>query len=236
MIMEFARLVKTIWDVDKTEFNDQYYKDRISELIVYRHFEAHISKQSWYIVGYKAIIAAYSISWLSQYLEMAKLHLDLDLIWRNQDVPQGLIDAMLAIGERLFEEMGRPRDGRAPNVTQLAKRQALWADLRRVPIPISLSKIPTADKSARRDGLIEAKAIRVLDDGIEAQRLVIGKGDMYWSRILEWLEKKGDVSMIDRVALNTARDPNRVPSEKQSLRLVALSELANQLGFLEPPP
>jgi hypothetical protein len=232
MIMEFSKLIRQQWDKDKQQFNDQYYRDRIAELIVYRRFEARVVQESWYLVGYKAIIVAYALSWFARHIHGVKRSLDLTGIWKAQDVPKKLLDVLITVGHGIFSEMQRERDGKAQNVTQLAKRQTLWERLKGLEISLPDIDAVTIKISDHNDDARAAKRQRAVDDGIEAQRAVVDHGSKYWGRLREWFEARGYMEKSDRAALNSAASEGSLPSERQALRLLALKALAEKQGFL----
>ncbi|MFC5849272.1 AIPR family protein, partial [Deinococcus petrolearius] len=75
--------------------------------------------------AYRANIVAYTVAWLAEYTGR---RLDLDRIWREQQVPQGLIDLMEQVMRGVQEAIVTLPGG--SNVTEWCKKPRAWEDIR----------------------------------------------------------------------------------------------------------
>ena len=231
MIMEFSKDVKNGWGQDRQQYNDQYFRDRVAESILYRTFEASLVRQDWYVVGFKAIIAAYSFARLWRFMDELGVSVDRSQIWRTQEAPRAAIAALLHIGEIVYGAMNRLMDGRNANLTQLAKRQTCWEDVKSVAVTVSDIASFTISRQEIEPERREARKLRAVDDGIEAQQVVIELGSEFWAALLTWLDSRGSVASTDRSALRVASTADNLPSEKQAQRLLALKAFSESNGF-----
>jgi hypothetical protein len=231
MMMEFSKHVRDGWNQDRQQYNDQYYRDRIAEIIMYRAFEANLVKEAWYVVGFKAIIASYSIAKLS--LEISKLDrvVDLGQIWRSQCPSPTALTSLLEIGKTMFSAMNELKDERNANLTQLVKRQVFWEDVKSVRVSLPGIASFTVSKGDLEPERKEARKLRGMDDGIEAQSAVVQLGSQFWINLNAWLDSKGQVASLDRAALSLVATNGGLPSEKQARRLLLLKAQAEKNGF-----
>ncbi|MCY4575406.1 MAG: hypothetical protein OXC55_02175 [Chloroflexi bacterium] len=117
------------------------------------------------------------------------------------------------------------------NVTEWAKQQACWNRVSEAPLDLpsafegelqSQSDVAEAQKEAVRDQ-------QVLN-GIEAQTAVVNAGSEFWKGVYEWGDARRLISPDEKGMLTVAMlIPSKVPSEKQSQRLLeTLSRLQEE--------
>ena len=110
------------------------------------------------------------------------------------------------------------------NVTEWAKQQACWHRVMSLQVAWPESLETELISSAERD---EVKRTAVKDqkmlNGIEAQTVVVQAGPALWSDAKVWGMSKGLLSPDDQGILDVAISiPDKVPSEKQSLRIIEI--------------
>lgn len=233
---EFAKRVDAAWTTDPDAFHEEYYRNCVSRLIVFRSLESLVSQQSWYYGGYRAIIVTYSIAKLSNIIaSMKRGSVDLRKIWKAQEIYAELGEQLLEISERVFESLSRLPDSQI-NLTQWAKRQSCWDQVRQLPISLSgdfIASLVEADASAEEARA--SRAMQVLDSGIDAQSAILSLGSEYWRAALAWAEARGNLSAPDRTALKAAAGfSTALPTDKQSKRLLQLKSIFEQTGFVIP--
>ena len=68
----FVKLANQIideWEKHETIFNDNYFKESVALMILFKRIEKLVTIQPWYEAGYRANIVAYSISLLARMIE-----------------------------------------------------------------------------------------------------------------------------------------------------------------------
>lgn len=87
-----------------------------------------VQKSEWYRSdrGYKAQIVTYTIAACAEGFRAAELQIDLDRIWREQEVPRTLLDWMFVEAWRVSEILKSPPES-VRNVSEFAKREFCWA-------------------------------------------------------------------------------------------------------------
>src|SRR5690606_920912 len=112
------------------------------------------------------------------------------------------------------------------NISEWAKKSACWSRVQSIPfdLPEELDLLlldPQAKKAVAKD----AKAVQKMDNGIEAPARVLQLGTSMWSRAGAYAVQRKMLSPADHSLIRLATR-GAIPTEKQSLRLVAaLSEL-----------
>ena len=234
----FKKWAETIvgeWEKNSDIFNDLYFKNIVSVLIMFRYLEKAIPKQSWYESGYRANIIVYTISFLNliiseQYGEMV---LDRNSIWQKQGLSDSLETVLIELAKFIFDHItseSRP----VMNVTEWCKRSECWEQCKKLvyklPSGFENNLIYIEDvKETERDG---RKARKMLN-GIESQFEVVQKGIEFWRRVALFMVEKKLLSEKEMSILQVAitMDKGRTPSDKQSAIILNILEKAKGEGF-----
>ena len=60
--LRFAECVTKSWDADSSRFHDEYFRDEVAKIIIFRALEKLVPKEPWYDGGYRAQVVTYSIA------------------------------------------------------------------------------------------------------------------------------------------------------------------------------
>ena len=87
--MKFADYIDEQWQIDDTQFNENYYQTIVGLTIMFNYLTAYIPKQSWYEGGYRANIITYTIALFHRLIkrQYPGRELDFSLIWSKQKLP-----------------------------------------------------------------------------------------------------------------------------------------------------
>jgi hypothetical protein len=233
---EFAKRIDAEWSDDPEAFHEEYFRDAVSRMIVFRGSEHLVSSQPWYYGGYRAIIVTYTLAKLAHDLNAAKRGvIDYKRIWRNQEPYPELMNVIAEMSQEVFESLSVLPEAQK-NLTQWAKRQACWEQIRRLPAILSDAFLRTlvepveVAKAARA-----ARGVQMIDSGVDQQAAVLSMGSAYWLAAFEWAESKGGLAQSDRQALIAAAGaPLSLPNDKQSKRLLELKKRFEDAGFISP--
>ena len=220
----FAQAVGKEWTNNDNRFNEVYYRHLIAKAIVFRKVEKLVSQQPWYGGGYRANVVAYTIAKIAHEVKERRKSIDLDRIWRTQDIYPELENALVIVAEAVHEVITAPPTLNS-NITEWAKQQACWNRVRKLPIdlPRSFGETLISDEEVKEQHKAGIKDQKELN-GIQAQTAVLNAGGDFWHTLKEWGEKENLLSFKEASILDiAARVPQKIPSEKQSL--VAMSTL-----------
>ncbi|MGV3576330.1 MAG: AIPR family protein [Devosia sp.] len=230
----FAVEIGSSWSTTETRYDETWFKRLIAKLIIFRTLEKAVPRQDWYPGGYRANIVAYGISKLVHDAEKMDKVLNLDLVWANQIVPEGMLHCLLIACERATQVITAPESG-IRNITEWAKKQACWSSLMRSEVTYggALSDHlidPEEARAAQRDGKREESII----SGIEAQTTVVELGADFWGRLRLWTAPNRSFSMKDDGILKACSQlGRRLPSERQCVLALTILERARAEGYVD---
>ncbi|MBD3666189.1 AIPR family protein [Sulfitobacter aestuariivivens] len=230
----FAQAVGKEWERNSKRFDETWYRRLIAKIIIFRHLEKIVPKQSWYPGGYRANVITYAISKLAVDVDDMDKVIDLDTVWRHQFLTRDLSDALLLAAETASDVITHPEAG-VNNITEWAKKQACWAVLQRAEIDYGPELMnclvePADAQSVQK----EARRNEAMVSGIEAQARVVEAGGEFWSRLRSWGSEKRMFSPREDGVLRTCGLlPAKLPSEKQAIIALELLEKAREEGYVD---
>ena len=230
----YAKLVGQRWSKDSDQFGELHYRTAIARAILFRTLEKDVSAQSWYDGGYRANIVAYALARFAKLVADNGGFFDYEEVWRWQAVSEAVRSDLVAIAEAMQRVLLKPAAGMA-NVTQWAKRQACWHQAAQTEATLSEAvRGMLLDEAEQRITARDAKKSQKTDDAIGAQALAVQFGDRGWKAALAYAQARKLLSPLQRGILSTFSAPGRLPSEKQSVHLVAALRTLEAEGFVVP--
>ena len=235
--IRFAEWASEEWEKNETNFNEAFFRKIICLKILFKKTDDLVKHATWYEMGYKAQIVAYTLSYLFYIIEKqsADLVLDFRSIWSNQNISHVLEMQIEAIAEAMYCHLVSPtRD--VENVTEWAKRETCWKKAKLINVPLSQeflnSLIPKEEekeenRSAGKEQKLQNNAslmIEVANYGVEKWKNVLNWG------ITEHIFTSQDISFL-RVAIEMEK--GKFPSEKQCVRIMQVLEKAIAEGYPE---
>jgi len=233
---KYASRIGKEWGQSPDKFNEYYYRRIISRAIVFRRVEKLVSAQPWYSGGYRANIVAYSIAIISELARLSNKNVDFGRIWDLQRVPEELEQALAVAAKYVNDDIIQPPEG-ISNISEWCKKEGCWIRLK-----AGLDHLAEQMDDQFWKGLVSkdvlaekektARKTQKIDDGIEAQRKVLGIPAAKWQKIRVAGQAKSLFSSKEVGILQVAeRIPNKIPSEKQSKILIDIVEKARLEGI-----
>ena len=216
---------------------EDYFKDVICRIILFRNVEKMISNAPWYDGGYRAQTVTYSIAYLSYKLSQSNKYFNFNNIWKNQKLPDNLIDVLEEITMVVYRSITAPSEGSA-NVASWAKKIQCWERIKTIPMHLDLEDNLLLDREESRYVTREAvKEVKILK-GIEMQIFVIQQKEGFWIRIFNYFNDHYADSNISNMQMDILRKyangnlgRDNYPSEKQSKILYNLYIQAKNEGL-----
>ncbi|MDP4120824.1 MAG: AIPR family protein, partial [Bacillota bacterium] len=232
---KWAEIIVAEWEKNSDVFNDLYYKNIVSLLIIYRTLEKAIPKQSWYESGYRANVIVYSMSFLHCKIEkqFPNMTLDLGEIWAKQSLSPEFEKQMLLIAKHIFDYI---TDDARPvmNVTEWCKRESCWDGCKKTQFDLSIDiKSCLIYMDDVNESVRSSKKDRKLVNGIEVQAEVINKGSAFWKEVGGFMlsHKLLNPKEMGIMQCAVGMDSGKIPSEKQAVVLMEILERAKDEGF-----
>lgn len=228
---EFAKTITNQLEQDDLAITENYFKNAVCRVILFRNVERMISRSSWYDGGFRAQTVAYSIAYLSYCISKQSRFLNFELIWQSQNLPITLKVALEQIIESIYGIITIPPEGNA-NITQWCKQESCWNIVKEANIAISLNGL-LIDKEESQHLKKESKQLKKLTNGIEIQTFIVQLDDDKKRKLFEYYQRNKGISQMQSDILGKYSNGNlSVPSEKQSAILYKLYDNALNEGFV----
>lgn len=236
----FAQEISQLWDKGENEqakYNKQYFKETVALAIMFKAVEALVSEQEWYSGSFRANIVTYSIAMLHHLLatQFPSKSLDLDLIWRRQDLPPILLKIFKSISRQVYDEIINVRFG-VTNFTQRCKQKKFWDEMPNH-INFDLTSIPVLEelligRDEKKQEEKKAKQIGKMLSGVELLSKVISKGPAFWSELQAFADNHENIMLLpkDQSTL-TMLIRGKVPQDFACKSLVLLLRKCQENGF-----
>lgn len=231
---EYANSVTNTLEKNELAITENYFKDAVARVILFRATEKIVSKASWYQNAFRAQTVAYSIALLSHSIKKRNLFLDFGRIWDEQRLPVELKEIMKVITKKIYERITNPPHGSA-NIAQWCKKEQCWNDIRGIEIDlILLKKLVVTTEEAKYEQK-SGKKQKELENGIEIQMFVVQTDFETWVQLFGYYMSNNNfrsLTITQRDILKKYTDGKiPLPSEKQSKVLYALYQRAVKEGW-----
>ena len=234
----FAHTIGKEWDKRDETFSEEWFRNAISKMIVFRKTERIVSDATgaWYTGGLRANTVCYAIAKLVYDVAEQGQSLDLYLIWNRQSLPEPLIDVLDQYGEVMHAHLLSPPTG-GSNPTEWAKKKACVDAAMKTELEfrsdLSGVLIGTAERHQRT---AEGRRDQPVVSGIQAQAAVAEIGSAEWLCLRNWVRSSGMrlTPSEDGILEAATRLRLRPLTEAQSAKAMAVIERARSQGYQSP--
>lgn len=228
----FSSWIIKVWDSDKNSINQEFYKEMISNIIMFKELDK-LTRNGAGSNGYKANINAYTLSYLYWYLENKKnVKFDYTRVWQKQTVPEKVLTFLDDVSFQVRDELTKTEG----NVTEYAKKQYCWEEIKKNIVidkdydlsSISISKIEAKESKilARKD----EKFNNDLDDVTKVYRKIEQNND-YYKNLLNFLDENIKEFNYKERDLVAKLATNKYLTDKQCKIVLQVIDKAELEGF-----
>jgi len=125
----FAKFTVSLTEKIRPEPDETYFTHLIAKTILFKSAEKIVQGEQF--GGYRANIVTYTLSYLSYKTQQ---DIDLDKIWKQQNLTLPLQQAIQMISREVHQVITNPPDGR--NVTEWCKKESCWKAIQGIPTEI----------------------------------------------------------------------------------------------------
>jgi hypothetical protein len=232
----FADRITADWKDDgkRALYGDDWFRDAVARVILFRTTEQIVSRAAWYEGGYRAQIVAYAAARLAALAEKRSEggRLDFSRVWAAQAVPEPLIRQVDAIAEAMAQVLRNPPQA-GQNISEWAKQQACRKRALETGVDVvsgfdgfvvGRDEVRTAKRDRRDEGRIDEDLARVTE--------VIGLGAPFWQAVERFAMGRRLATPDDLKALHPARNiPRMVPEPWQAGQVIELLRRCRAHGF-----
>ena len=213
----FAEFALRLADRPDQEPDRRYFEHLVAKAILFRRIDRIVAAtyRERGLEAYKAQVVAYAVALISN---RTKRRLDLDAIWRTQQLPPELQDEIPELAVRL-----RAFFDQAPgNIGEWAKKPACWEKARALPWKLSaatVTALTTEDPSSA-----------TVADLSTAELLLVP-----WTEMATWAEDSDKLTPLDRRILTGTAAllmSGKEPTDKQLDKLRKIYVAAVNNGFM----
>ena len=210
---------------DELAITEQYFKDVVCRIIMFKEVEKMTSKASWYQGGYRAQSVTYTISYLSYMISQKKKFLNFNLIWEAQKLSQELLEILESIAEKIYYEITNPPEGNA-NASQWCKKDLCWTTIKELDFQIDIDEDLLLDSEEAKYNKREEKQEKRLVKDLEMQTFVLKTDLDSWKKLYNYYKKDEFELRISPMQLDILSKYSighiSLPSAKQSKVLYGL--------------
>ncbi len=203
-----------------------YFHRLVAKAILFRRCERIVG--ALHLGGYRANIVTYSLAYV---FHKTSQRVDLDAIWREQDVPESIELAIQTVAPEIYRQLTEGAAGR--NVTEWCKTERCWDSVRTTELTLpeglqsELLSVEQAVKIRREPETLDPET----KDAIDRVSAVPAET---WFSISKWAKETGNLAPWQRglsFSLGRAVGGGRAPSPKQAIQGLKILEEATRLGF-----
>jgi hypothetical protein len=232
----FAEWITKKWNESDLVFNEDFFKNCVTNAIIFKRTEKLVSDQPWYQNNFRPNIVTYTVAMLSHFIQrdFSGFSLDLKVIWNRQEVPDIVVKQLEVISKAVFDVIMDPEMG-IQIITEWCKKPRCWEKIKLLDIEsvrgfeaclVSLSEVKKVERQSRNQ--------QKVDNGIDAQVRVVNLGADYWERLRKFAKQNNLVTIDEDKLLNLASKMSSgiMPTDKQCLRLLVISDRLTGEGFV----
>lgn len=232
----FADRITKEWGEKKPLYGDDWFKSAVARTILFLTAERLVSEASWYVPGLRSQIVAYSLARLAVLSRDQSNggRLNYLRIWQLQSAGNVLEAQLALIAEQMKQVIcNPPLAGRSPS--EWAKDQACPKVAMEAAVPLvggfdAFLLPPDEAKAAIRDARNEAK----IDDGIRAVSEVMSRSAASWTAARDYAREMSFLGPEDeKILFLVTSTPQRIPTNRQASRLMALLTRCREAGFMD---
>jgi hypothetical protein len=210
-----------------------YFQRLVAKAIMFKRAERIVSEQNF--GGFRANIVTYTLAWLAHYTAQK---IDLEKIWKDQDISKNLSDSILIVSKQANEHILSPPANRR-NPGEWSKHPDCWTAFRekKSAIPSALQK-ELVEMRRPQDGrytpntpqtpmILDPKAVQEINHTMEVSAET-------WFKISSWAKETDNLAPWQRslaFSLGRLASAHKPPSPKQAAQGVKLFDEAQRLGF-----
>jgi len=207
-----------------------FFQHLVAKAIMWKQTESLVNGLK--LGGYRSAVVAYTISTISNRTSM---RVDLDSIWRAQDVPEAWKLAVTQVAPLIHSALVATAGTR--NVLEWAKKKECWTAIQEVPWTAPRDLLSNLAPLASRS-LVAASAgtssLPASEEELAGRTLIEALGSDAWFMIAVWAKETSNLQSWQRglsASIGQYLAQDRILSAKQVIQGVKIAEEAQRLGF-----
>jgi hypothetical protein len=228
----FIRYTSLLVDHGYPQVDEEYFRRLVAKTILFRAAEKLVGAQKF--GGFRAQIVAYALAWLSH---SSAQRIDLERIWNEQGVNDGLSAAIVTVSGKANEHIINPPPNRR-NPGEWCKREECWDAFRVRAIRLShkwAEELVDTTGPAKRGRTTSGMGAPGDDpETTEVIERIMEVSADTWFQISRWAKETGNLLPWQRglaFSLGRLAKLQKRPSAKQAVQAVKIVGEAQRKGF-----
>lgn len=192
-LIKFQEKIEKMWQKNKNDFNELFYKELISKAILFKGIEKTISNQEWYMENkaYRAQLVTYTFSKLIYEIKKIGKELNYKIIWDKQTLPDDLYYDIKQIAKLAFNVFNDPNRSFS-NIGEYTKRKECWDALANKEYFLSeKTKKLLLSKEEKNIEILSSKNEEKLNNSLLDSIQIFQLGVSFWEELIkEGIEKR----------------------------------------------
>ena len=213
--------------------DSDYFHRLVAKAILFKRAERIVSEQNF--GGFRANIVTYALAWLAHHTAQK---IDLEKIWRDQDISKNLNDSIQIVSAQANEHILNPPANRR-NPGEWSKHPDCWTAFRekKIAIPSALQK-ELVELRRPQDGRYTPNTVLtpVIHDAETVSEInhTMEVSAETWFKISNWAKETDNLLPWQRslaFSLGKLASREKPPTPKQAVQGVKIFDEAQRLGF-----
>ncbi len=221
----FAGDIQKIWEEKEGEFNDEYFKQTISQMIAWQACKKVVYKNKDFLGNTKAIVSAYTVAVFSELIKDRYLELDYNKIWRDQMTPEVLPNVLEKLSKFVYQYLDFQALNKGVALLSYSKSEKAYDDVKQHSFQnfkFEHSIIQYLNKRFTQEQSIKsAKEIQKIDNEVVLMKRLISIGPLKWEKIVEdcidnnWLTSPDELNLLKMIPKYMKGELRKTPTLKQ---------------------
>lgn len=232
----FAENIVKEYEKNEQMITENFFKNAISRVIIFKALEKIIIKSTWYDGGYRAQTVAYTLSYLAYYLQLKKQFFNFEVIWNTQDIYDDLEKLLNDLSYSIYKIIITPDKGYS-NIGEWCKKNACWEKIKNSNIEINLPEFYILNKKEQAEIVKKDKKEKKEEIKIDYIVEIANKSIEDWIKIYNHYNKYNElpeiqIKLIEKMALQKFEKGEFYPSDKQAKLIFDAYKIAKKDGIL----
>lgn len=227
----FSDIIVKQWVDQEDVFNDEFFRQIISQLIILQATRAIVYKNKNFLGNTKAIISAYTVSIFMELLKDKYLEPDYQLIWAEQIITEKINSELIKLSGYIYKFLDIQALSLNIALLSYSKSKKAYDELtvhclkeyKLNPIVQKIMKKRFSQEQVVKD----ERQVQKIDNELELLQILMGLGEAKWKEVIEkssqnkWLDHN-ELDIIEMIPRYMAGNIKKTPTLKQLVKIESI--------------
>ena len=204
--------------------NEDYFKEVCCYALLFRALSYRVSS------SLRFVVVPYTLACVVKNLKDAKRSFNYKLLWQKQWDNDYLFDQLADYSKVVYNTLIESMPENVSIISEWGKKRECWDVISKIEIDV-VDLLPyTISMQSYIDDKNTAKQMATFVNNVNDLKVVLDKGNRYWSRLYKWIES-GEIKASGKEMGCLLAACSKTPSEKQAKVVLKLESRAIASGF-----